>query len=198
VKTPPSDLATRLLDVSEQVLQAEPPQRLEDVANAVGASRATLYYYFSGREDLLTFLLTAHAREGGAAGRAAVDELGPGRASRARLQAMLTGLLVYLARRPGVCAGLLTALGAGGRMVEVLQVNDAWVAAPLRELLAEGAAAGDLDVPAPADAANAMIGALLMSVLGRAYAPGVEGFDSASQERLVEQLVRGVVTSTPR
>jgi hypothetical protein len=47
-KTPPADLAYRLLDVSEQVLDPGPALRLEDVACLVGASRAALYYYFLG------------------------------------------------------------------------------------------------------------------------------------------------------
>ena len=43
MKTPPPDLAERLLDVSEQILRSDPAPRLEDVARMVGASRAALY-----------------------------------------------------------------------------------------------------------------------------------------------------------
>lgn len=42
----------------------------------------------------------------------------------ARLRAMLTALAEYLSSHPGTCAGLLGALGATGRLGEVLQAND--------------------------------------------------------------------------
>src|SRR5258708_3433766 len=107
VKTPPADLAQRLLDVSEQVLDPGPALRLEDVARLVGASRATLYYSFSGRDDLLSFLLAEHARRGAEAVRAAVR--GGGDGPEARLRAMVTALAGYLGGHPGTCAGLLGA-----------------------------------------------------------------------------------------
>jgi len=113
MKTPPADLAERLLDASEQVLYGDPPPRLEDVAQLVGASRATLYYYFSGRDDLLTFLLTAHARRGAETVRIAI---GPDDPPDLRLRAMMAAMVKYLGHHPGMCAGLLTALGATGRM----------------------------------------------------------------------------------
>jgi TetR/AcrR family transcriptional regulator len=77
MKTPPADLAERLLEASEDVLFGDPPPRLEDVARLVGASRATMYYYFSGRDDLLTFLLTAHARRGAETVRTAIGSDDP-------------------------------------------------------------------------------------------------------------------------
>jgi len=189
VKTPPADLAQRLLDVSEQVLDPGPALRLQDVARLVGASRATLYYYFSGRDDLLSFLLTEHTRHGAEAVRAAVrgDE-GP----EARLQAMVAALAQYLASRPGTCAGLLGALGAAGRLGDVLQVNDRWIATPLREVLTQGRDAGVFALEAPTDAANAILGGLLLAVLGRANT-GADPTDPGFQQHLADQILRGVV-----
>jgi AcrR family transcriptional regulator len=106
MKTPPADLAERLLNASEQVLVGDPPPRLEDVARLVGASRATLYYYFSGRDDLLTFLLTAHARRGAETVRTAIGPDGP---PDLRLRAMVAAMVDYLGRHPGTCSGLLAA-----------------------------------------------------------------------------------------
>ena len=34
--------------------------RMEDIASAIGIPRATLYYYFAGKDDVLAFLLAAH------------------------------------------------------------------------------------------------------------------------------------------
>lgn len=191
MKSPPSDLAARLLDVAEQVLRADPPPRLEDVARLVGASRATLYYYFSGRDDLLVFMLTAHARQGAEAIHAQVD---PEEPPRARLRAMVAAMVDYLGHRPGICAGLLGALGQTDRMGEVMQANDAWIAAPLRELLTDGRDAGVFTADDTADAANAIIGAVLLGVLGRSMA-GADATDARFQQQLTQQAVRGVLAS---
>ena len=190
MKTPPADLADRLLDASELVLVGDPPPRLEDVARLVGASRATLYYYFSGRDDLLTFLLTTHAKRGAAAVRAATS---PDDAPAIRLRAAVTAMIGYLARHPGMCAGLLTALGSTGRMSDVLQTNDVWIAGPLRELLAAGQTTDAFTLDNVADAANAILGAILLAVLGRSMS-GEDVTDPAFQRQLTEQVVRGVAT----
>jgi TetR/AcrR family transcriptional regulator len=191
VKTPPADLAHRLLDVSEQVLDPDPALRLEDVARLVGASRATLYYYFSGRDDLLSFLLAEHTQHGGEAVRAAVRA---GDGPEARLRAMVTALAEYLTSHPGTCAGLLGALGAVGRLGEVLQASDTWIAAPLREVLTQGRDAGVFAIEDPADPANAILGGLLLAVLGRALT-GADPTDPRFRQRLVDQMLHGVVAS---
>jgi TetR/AcrR family transcriptional regulator len=190
VKSPPPELADRLLEVSEQVLHADPPPRLEDVARLVGASRATLYYYFSGRDDLLTFLLTAHTQHGAQAVRASVN---PDHPPHQRLRAMVAALAAYLGRHPGICAGLLGALGGSGRMGEALQANDTRIAAPLREVLTDGRKAGVFTLGNPADAANAVLGAILMAVLGRSMS-GADPTDRRFQQHLTDQVVRGILT----
>lgn len=197
MKVPPPDLARRLLEVGEEILTGDPPPRLEDVARLVGASRASLYYYFAGRDDLIAFLLVAHAREGATQAIARTDDADP---PPARLRAMLEGLAGYLGTRPGICAGLLAAAGSGARMAEVLAVNDTWVAAPLRDVVAQAAAhrqilPGDpddlADRAAVADTVNAILGALLFGVLGRASSGG-DPADPQFQRRLIDQIIRGL------
>ena len=181
MKNPPADLAARLLEVGEQVLDPESTLRLEDVARLVGASRATMYYYFSGRDDLLTFLLTEHTRRGAAALAAAVD---PAEPADVRLTAAVSALVDYLSRHPGTCAGLLAVFGGAGRIGEVLQETERRIAGPLRELIGSG--------PDAADATNAVLGALLLGVLGRVTA-GADPTDVEFRRRLTEQAVRGVL-----
>jgi TetR/AcrR family transcriptional regulator len=176
---------------SEQVLNPGPALRLEDVARLVGASRATLYYYFSGRDDLLSFLLAEHTRRGAEAMRAAVSASdGP----EARLRAMVTALAGYLTTHPGTCAGLLSALGTAGRLGEILQARDTWIAAPLRAVLTEGGDAGVFAPGDPADAANAILGGLLLAVLGRAMT-GADATDPRFRQHLADQMLRSVVTA---
>jgi hypothetical protein len=99
---------------------------------------------------------------------------------------MLTAMIVYLGQHPGTCAGLLGALGATGQMSEVLQTNDVWIAGPLRELLSA------LDVPNVTDAANAMLGAVLLAVLGRSMS-GADPTDADFRTHLTEQILSGVL-----
>ncbi|MFV2082974.1 TetR/AcrR family transcriptional regulator [Micromonospora sp. LOL_021] len=193
MKTPPADLARRLLDVSEQVLHGDPAPRLEDIAGMVGASRATLYYYFAGRDDLLAFLLTAHAQDGAQAVQASIDPTDP---PEQRLRAMVAALAGYLSQHPGICAGLLSALGATGRMTDVMAANDRWIAGPLRELLTEAGTVGAVTVDDTADAANAVLGALLLAVLGRSVA-GADPTDARFREQLTDQVLHGVLTRAP-
>jgi len=187
VKNPPADLAQRLLNVSEHILRADPPPRLEDIAGQVGASRATLYYYFAGRDDLLAFVLTAHAQHGAQAVQASLRADDP---PAQRLRAMVSALAAYLGEHPGICAGLLGALGATGRMAEVLHANDTWIAGPLRDLLREARAGTTNDDTA--DTANAILGALLLAVLGRSMA-GADPADPEFRQRLTDHVLHGVL-----
>lgn len=188
MKPPPVDLAERLVNLSEELLRPEDPLRFEDIAARVGASRATLYYYFAGRDDLLAFLLVAHVEEGAAAMAAADPGSEP---AQRRLRAVVGAAITYLGRRPRVCAGLLAAAGSAGRMSDVLEANDAHIAAPLRELIASGVAAGELAVQDPADATNAVLGAVLMGVLGH-MAADRDATDGAFRDGLVDQITRGL------
>lgn len=188
MKTPPDDLADRLLAVSPELLGPDGPPRFEDVAQMVGVSRAALYYYFSGRDDLLAFVLMAHVEEGAAAMAQADpggDDVGE------RLRAVLAAAVAYLGGRPGVCAGVLSASASGGTLGDVLALNDARIAAPIRQLLQAGVASGEFEALDPADAANAVLGAALVGVLGRA-ASGRDATASDFQGGLVGQILRGV------
>lgn len=188
MKTPPADLTARLLAASPQLLRPGGVPRFDDVAELVEVSRATLYYYFSGRDDLLAFLLTAHVEEGAAVMAAAdpVDASVP-----ERLRAMVAAVVAYLAERPAMCSGLLAAASAEGSLREVLAVNDAHIARPIRELITIGIADGVLDVPDATDAANALLGACLLAVIGRDHGDGHPAA-SGLPDALASQLVRGL------
>ncbi|TDC76524.1 TetR/AcrR family transcriptional regulator [Micromonospora sp. KC606] len=196
MRTPPPDLAGRLLDASAELLRADDPPQLADVARLMGVARATLYYYFAGREDLLAFILAAHVREGGQVMATADDEALP---APERLRAVLAAMCSYLGARPFVCTGLLTAAGAGGRMHEVLAANDAVIGAHLRRILQEGVNVGtlggtaqhNLDATDVADAANAAMGAVLLAVLGRAAAT-LDTTEPAFARKVAARIVDGL------
>lgn len=188
MKTPPPDLAARLLARAPELLRPDGVPRFEDVAELVEASRATLYYYFSGQDDLLAFLLAAHVEEGAAAIAAADPGSGP---AAERLRSVMTAVVTYLGERPAVCRGLLSAVSSDNELRRVLAVNDAHIARPIRDLLVTGAAHGDLDVPDAADATNAILGAALLAVIGRS-ADGRDPQDPAFRAAIVDQALRGL------
>ena len=163
VKSPPVDLAERLIAASPGIL-GQSELRLEDVAATVGVARTTLYYYFSGRDDLVSFLLARHIQDGAEVIRQAAD----GADSPAeKLHDVTVALIEFIAAHPGLCAAMLATLGAAGRMDEALHANEALVATPVRDLVAAGIAAGDLRDGDPADITNALLGAILLAVLAR-------------------------------
>lgn len=188
VKSPPADLTRRLVGASAEILKPGRELRLEDIAALVGSARATLYYYFSGRDDLIGFLLQEHVSAASAAVDAAVS---PDQPPGEQLRAAVTTLTGFLGREPGVCAGLLSFAGASDGLGPVLAAKDALLVTPLREILAAGAVAGDFSIGDPVDAANAILGALMIATLGR-WNRGGDSTEPAFQQSLTDQIVGGV------
>jgi TetR/AcrR family transcriptional regulator len=62
-----------------------------------------------------------------------------------------------------------------------------------RDVLTQGRDAGVLALGEPADAANAMLGGLLLAVLGRAMT-GADPTDPRFRQHLADQLLRSVTT----
>ena len=188
MKSPPEDLAADLLAHSDLVLRSDPIARFDDVATAVGRSRAALYYYFAGRDDLMAFVLQAHV-DAGATAMATAD---PGTGTAAiRLRAMLAAALEYLSTRPQVCAGLLSAAGASGSLAGVLALNDRHIAAPMRALLAQGNRDGSMSVALPDAAADTILGALLLAVIGR-WSRGGDPSDGQFRAAVLDQVIAGL------
>lgn len=188
MKTPPAELVSNLQAIGDRLLAAGAPPRLEDVAREVGVSRASLYYWFSGQDDLVAFLLTSHARAGAAAVDEAVDASAP---PPTRLRQMVAAMVRYLGAHPGTCAGLLRAAG-DTNLSAVLAINDDLVAAPLRAELDACRDEGSLRVPDSQVAANAVMGGVLMAVLGHAAADG-DTTDDDFVAAVTDQALHGLL-----
>ena len=135
--------------------------RIEDLAEATGVPRATLYYYFAGKEDILAWLLRrmlmAHAE---AVARAAA---GPGSA-RERLEAVVLARLEVSARHPDACRALWADFGRAGRIPDLAAAVRAGWHTPVRRLLADGEADGSLrPVGDPETTAAAIYGAVTIA-----------------------------------
>jgi TetR/AcrR family transcriptional regulator len=192
MRRPPPKLTQRLLSASEEVLRPDQALRLEDIATLIGSARATLYYHFSGRDDLVAFLLEEHLRAAAETIELAVATSQP--LPVVQLRSAITALAGFLAGQPGVCAGLLSFAGATGRLGTLMAAKDATLAAPLRKLLDQGATTGQLTISDSRDAANAILGAVLIATLTR-WEDGRDPQDPEFQQALTDQLVRSVARS---
>ena len=132
--------------------------RIGDLAEATGVPRATLYYYFAGKEDILAWLLRRMLAE--MAEAVAVAAAGPGTA-RDRLEAVLRAKVEVQARHPATCRALMADLGRAGRIPEIAAAIQEAFHQPVRRLLAEGEADGSLrPVGDPETTASAVYGAV--------------------------------------
>jgi AcrR family transcriptional regulator len=135
--------------------------RIEQLAEATGIPRATLYYYFAGKEDILAWLLRRMLAEMAEAVAAAAA--GPGTA-RQRLEAVLRAKVEVQARHPATGRALMADLGRAGRIPEIAAAIQAAFHQPVRRLLAEGEADGSLrPVGDPETTASAVYGAITMA-----------------------------------
>ncbi len=160
----PVSIAQRLTPAAELFAERGLDQtKIEEVAEATGIPKATIYYYFAGKEDILAFLLRDALVAMADAVAIAADGVGD---ARARLSGVLTAQLQVMADQPAVCQALIADLGRAGRIPDIAQaVIDAFYG-PVERLLHEGAADGSLrSVPDPAAAAVAIFGAVTISGL---------------------------------
>ena len=132
--------------------------KMEDVAAATGVPKATLYYYFDGKEDILAFLFSEILDEVARAIDEAVQADGTA-AERLRL-AIVAHLRVF-EEFPAASRALQFDLGRAARVPEIAARTDVAVVQPICDLLIEGAAEGSLRrVDHPRLVAVAILGAV--------------------------------------
>lgn len=145
MKQPPDDIADKLIAASRTFRGTGLDVSMDEVAEAADIPRATLYYYFSGRDDLINFYLThkldtvSVAMQKAAAGEGTVVD---------RLGALVRAVLHAMAAQPAICTELPEALRkARNNFSEVALKADVVMRQPIRDLLVEGRANGEFDVP---------------------------------------------------
>jgi hypothetical protein len=90
---------------------------------------------------------------------------------------------------------MLSAMGSGIGLQEVMTANKRVIAAPLRDLLIKGRESGEFNFDDPADTANILIGAMLIAILGRATER--RNLDDAEfRESVADELLRVATMST--
>lgn len=164
MKKVPDELAAKLYRRADRLLARGDDVRMDDVAEDLGVARATLYYYFSGKDDLVTFLM--QEKLGHIAARVQEGRSGEGTALE-RFEAAMRAAVFELASNPALCLHMIRATGRMEAMGEILASSERTIMAPLRELLIEARALGDVDIADIDLTIAAVMGGANMAVLSR-------------------------------
>jgi TetR/AcrR family transcriptional regulator len=136
--------------------------KIDDVARSIGVPRATLYYYFSGKEDILAFLLRTLLEDVAAEVQRAVSGQGDG---VARLRAALRAQLEVLAGNPETAQLLVANIGRAGRLADIAVAVNAAFHDPVITILRAGIEDGSIRGVDPERAASALFGAVILTGL---------------------------------
>jgi AcrR family transcriptional regulator len=188
VRTPPAELAERLWNVADRALQQGSDLRIDDLADLTGIPRATLYYYFSGKEDVLVFLLTQQLDRGTETIATAARSEG---GATLKLEAVLRAMLRTMAEHPALCTRLMGFVANGPAGAQLMGDVERTMMAPVRDLLTEAGAAEELVVTDPTDTTLALIGAVSTIAMVRTAAGSYDPDDVA--DRLIPLLLNGLV-----
>lgn len=137
--------------------------RMEEIAVAAGVPRATLYYHFKGKDEVLAWLLGSTLEALGGAVREAANGRGN---ARQRLERVIRAQLRVMGERPGACRMLIADLERAGRMPDIARGVAVAFFFPVVGLLEEGKADGSLRaVRDPQRMASAIFGAVTIAAL---------------------------------
>ena len=173
----PAQLASKLYGAAELIAERGlADAKIDEIADSAGIPKATLYYYFSGKEEILAFLLNDMLELiTGEVGNAVKS---PGTA-RERLEAVAEAQLKVMMEHPAVCQALVGDLGRATRLPELAIALQAAFHQPIEELLADGVTDGSLrQVADPGTVALGIFGAITVAGLSAA----VEGLTDTPAE----------------
>ncbi len=155
----PEDMATKLMAAADLFAERGlDGTKTDDIAAVTGVPKATIYYYFDGKEQVLSFIFGVVLDAVGSAVATAIK--GPGDPAQ-RLQGLIAAHLEVFARFPAASQALVFDLGRAARQPEVAVRSDAAFITPVASLLTEGAADGTFrTVVHPKLTAVAILGAI--------------------------------------
>lgn len=157
---------------------------IDDIAKATGIPRATLYYHFRSKDNVLAFLLESMLDET----RVAVDAAIASRAKApTRLRRVLAAHLTVMAANPATARLLVGNLGGAGALTDMAAAIQSTFRAPVSRLLNEGIADGSFRAVDTDRTVTALFGAVVVSGL-RELVVG-EGIDVASVTDAIMTLV---------
>lgn len=165
--------------------------KMEDIAAATGVPKATLYYYFEGKEDILAFLFNEILDE---VARAMDDALRTEGTAADRLRAAIVAHLRVFEDFPAASRALQFDLGRAARIPHIDERIESAFRGPVRRLLEAGADDGSLrTVDHPRLVAIAILGAVTtVGINALTVGPGRPVEDIA--DAVIDVVLRGLST----
>lgn len=173
--------------VADEVLSPGRAASIDEMAAAAEIPRATLYYYFAGRDELVDFLLLDKVETVGAALRAAIGE---GKDPLVQLGAVLRTTVDNIASYPALCTMLIARMASLSRTELLGATMEQAVLVPLQELLGAGVAVGAFELEDPELSAHALYGAVSMAALSQVARDG-----RVDADRLADVLIPRLLAS---
>ena len=137
--------------------------KVEDIAAASGVPKATLYYYFAGKDEILSFLLRDSLALLAREVADAADAPGLG---RDRLAGVITVQIGHTINRPGSSRALVGDLGRAIRLPELATAAQEAFYDPIARVLHAGASDGSLrPLEDPQAGAVSIFGAIMMTAM---------------------------------
>jgi TetR/AcrR family transcriptional regulator len=190
----PAGLADKLTSAAAGFAVAFDDIRMEDIAAASGIPRATLYYYFAGKDDVLAFLLRSMLDDLRVSVATALEVQGD---TRTRLHAVMRAQFGHLAANPAASQLLIMNLGRAGRVSTIASGIDDGFHDPVRQILTDGVTAGDLVAIDVDVTAAAMFGAVTVVGLRSLVSTGSLDVD-ATTDRLFPVFWSGMAAPKAR
>lgn len=157
MRTLPVDMREKVLRAAELFADSGlDGTKMEEIAAATGVPKATLYYYFEGKEDILAFLFQEVLAEVAGAIDEALRLEGTG---AERLHGAIVAHLRVMEAFPAASRALQFDLGRAARIPQINDRIETAFRGPIRQLLEEGAADGSIRrLPHPRLVAVAILG----------------------------------------
>lgn len=170
--------------------------RIDDVAKATGIPRATLYYYFPGKEHILAHLLSRTLTAMTVRLEAAVTARGTG---RQRLERLVHEHLGFIASHGPTYRLLFAELGKAASLIDIAAGVDRAVLAPLRAALRQAADDRSLLIDDVAVTASVVYGAVLVAGMETLLRGGgdVQAAANVRADALLKVLMSGLEPTRP-
>jgi TetR/AcrR family transcriptional regulator len=191
MKPLPTELSTKLMDAADTASTGHGiDMSIDDLAKSAEVPRATLYYYFSGKEDLVQFYVGEMMRRGNEVVAGALSE---GGSPSERLAGVMRAMLENFADYPRICVEMSASIKFLQNYGPVMAEIERGTVAPIVAVMSEGNDSGEFDIADPMAAAISIMGGLHMIATmdivrtGRLDAP-------ARAEVLIPQMMHGMVS----
>jgi AcrR family transcriptional regulator len=190
MKPIPTELTGKLMDAAEVATSGHGiDMSIDDLAKSSGVPRATLYYYFAGKDDLVQFYVGEMMRRSNQAVAVAMAKKGT---PTERLEHVLRAMMQTFSEFPRMCVEMSVAIKFLDDYGPVMAEMERGALAPLAALLDEGTASGDFDVADSATTAIALIGGMHMIATMDIVATGKLDAEARS-DILIPQMLKGLL-----